>query len=406
MKILVITSIYPGAGMPDSYTPVVHYFVKEWVKMGHDVRVIHSCTYFPWFYYKTPKWVKNLLQNKVGIPLPEKRLYRDQLDEYEGVRTYRIAMKKVMPMGSFSTKVLYEGCEKAEYFIEREHFSPEVIISHWLNPQIVIMSHLKTLTGATTVMVIHGIDSIRKDTFSNWDKLVADVDIWGFRSLKAKNSFEKLFFIPRYCFVCPSGVPEYFTRNVPCRSGHFTSRFVLVGALISRKYPDKAIEGIASANVNKEFIFNIVGDGAMRNRIVTDIEKKGLQGKVHILGKLPRDRIVDILDMSDVFVLISRGEVFGLVYIEAMARGCIVIASRDEGMDGIIVNGENGFLCEAGNSTELVDIIQNIARMSDSQRKEISDKAIATSLKFTDIRAASNYINTIKEYNKLIREGR
>ena len=37
-KILMITSVYPGEGTPKSFTPVVHYFTKEWVKMGYDVR--------------------------------------------------------------------------------------------------------------------------------------------------------------------------------------------------------------------------------------------------------------------------------------------------------------------------------------------------------------------------------
>ena len=42
--------------------------------------------------------------------------------------------------------------------------------------------------------------------------------------------------------------------------------------------------------------------------------------------------------------MISQGEAFGLVYLEAMARGCITIASRGEGFDGIIKDGINGFL--------------------------------------------------------------
>ena len=36
-------------------------------------------------------------------------------------------------------------------------------------------------------------------------------------------------------------------------------------------------------------------------------------------------------------------EAYGLVYLEAMARGCITIASRDEGFDGVIKDGINGF---------------------------------------------------------------
>ena len=48
---------------------------------------------------------------------------------------------------------------------------------------------------------------------------------------------------------------------------------------------------------------------------------------------------------------------FGLVYLEAMARGCITVASRDEGFDGIIQDGVNGFLCKSGDETELVQYL-------------------------------------------------
>ncbi len=49
-------------------------------------------------------------------------------------------------------------------------------------------------------------------------------------------------------------------------------------------------------------------------------------------------------------VMNSRNEAFGLVYFEAMARGCIIITSRKEGFDGIIQDGVNGFLFKASDS--------------------------------------------------------
>ena len=65
-----------------------------------------------------------------------------------------------------------------------------------------------------------------------------------------------------------------------------------------------------------------------------------------------------MLKQHDVFIMISKNETFGLVYLEAMAVGCITIASRQEGFDGIIKHGYNGFLCEAGNQEELEKLIK------------------------------------------------
>lgn len=40
-NILVLTSIYPADDIPKGWTPVVHYFTKEWVKLGHRVLVVN-----------------------------------------------------------------------------------------------------------------------------------------------------------------------------------------------------------------------------------------------------------------------------------------------------------------------------------------------------------------------------
>ena len=101
------------------------------------------------------------------------------------------------------------------------------------------------------------------------------------------------------------------------------------------------------------------------------------------------------MDRSDVFIMISKAETFGLVYLEAMARGCITIASRNEGMDGIIVDGENGFLCDAGDSNELGSIIAKLKRMDSNTLQKISKNAIITAAKMTDNKMAEKYIKSV-----------
>ena len=106
------------------------------------------------------------------------------------------------------------------------------------------------------------------------------------------------------------------------------------------------------------------------------------------------------VDKSQVFVMISQGEAFGLVYLEAMARGCITIASRGEGFDGIIKDGINGFLCEAGNADELASIISKIRKMSNDSLQFISKKAKSTAESLTDVKAARYYIDAVESMFK------
>ena len=93
--------------------------------------------------------------------------------------------------------------------------------------------------------------------------------------------------------------------------------------------------------------------------------------------------------------MISKKETFGLVYLEAMARGCIVVASKNEGMDGIVENGVNGFLCEAGNEKELEQIVRQIKGMTVEHLSKMSEESIKTARKFTDFNVAKEYIESI-----------
>lgn len=93
--------------------------------------------------------------------------------------------------------------------------------------------------------------------------------------------------------------------------------------------------------------------------------------------------------------MISEEETFGLVYLEAMSMGCITIASRNEGMEGIIEDGVNGFLCKAGDEKELAVIIDRINQMSNDELHTISQNASQTAMRLTDENVAADYINHI-----------
>ena len=60
---------------------------------------------------------------------------------------------------------------------------------------------------------------------------------------------------------------------------------------------------------------------------------------------------------ADCFVMVSSREAFGLVYLEAMAKGCIVIGTKGQGIEGIVKHGENGFLCKARDVNELTVLV-------------------------------------------------
>lgn len=90
----------------------------------------------------------------------------------------------------------------------------------------------------------------------------------------------------------------------------------------------------------------MIGDGPERPNAVALAAELGLSGRVAFLGSFPR--VEDVLAVSDLFLLPSVKESFGLAALEAMASGVPVVASRIGGIPEVVVDGETGFLCEAG----------------------------------------------------------
>lgn len=395
-KILVLSHVYPGGGVPETFTPVVHYFVKEWAKMGYDVKVVSVWNYFPRFYYWAPKWVRNLVVKKFGCVLPEKQLSHDTEYQIDGVKVYRYTLKKWMPASKVSLAKLDSLVLKVVEAMKKENFKPDYIISHWAVPQIYISKKLKDVFQSKTALVLHE-DGLRIKQYKHWQELVANVDVWGYRSLAIKYSFESNFGLQNRSFRCCSGIPVSYLYDRPARTWTNRNRFVYVGYLLRRKYADVAINAVADYYENNDYQFQVIGNGEMMAELEDLIKNKNIDNHVRLLGRLSRNEVISRLDNSDIFIMISKNEVFGLVYLEAMARGCIAIASKHEGMEGIIVDGYNGFLCEAGNYVELKDILARVNDMPAEKLKEISDNAIHTAEQYTDVAVAKQYINNVEK---------
>lgn len=121
----------------------------------------------------------------------------------------------------------------------------------------------------------------------------------------------------------------------------------------------------------------------------------GINKQVIFHGHLMREEAQDILAKSECFVMVSSPEVLGLVYLEAMSHGLITIGSKGEGIDGLLINGQNGFLVTPGNVEELANTFIKIKEMPLSQLESISSKAKETANENTDLKAAENYANML-----------
>jgi L-malate glycosyltransferase len=97
----------------------------------------------------------------------------------------------------------------------------------------------------------------------------------------------------------------------------------------------------------------MVGDGPDRPAAVELAAELGLTGRVSFLGSFPR--IEDVLAVSDLFLLPSVKESFGLSALEAMASGVPVVASRIGGIPEVVEDGVSGSLLEPGDVDGMAD---------------------------------------------------
>lgn len=91
----------------------------------------------------------------------------------------------------------------------------------------------------------------------------------------------------------------------------------------------------------------LIGNGpelAVARQLVKELD---LEGKVLMLGN--QKHIAELLSMSDLMLLVSEKESFGLVALEAMACGVPVIGTLAGGIPEVVIDGETGYLCEVGN---------------------------------------------------------
>jgi len=398
MKILLLTTVYPSYDINIlNNTSVCHYFAREWVKMGHTVKVIYS---YP-IYIRILHWIASIFESQIAkvsnSTVQSIRLSKDDCYEMEGVRVERYPLFKPLPHGKYLCKSIIRQIDKIIKSNETELFVPDIIVGHFHHPNLEIVSRLKDVYNVPTCLVLHGhTENISNVYKSRYKRMFSNIDVWGYRSIVIQRRFERQFGKQNSSFICYSGIPENYITN--CNSIFDKKKhnsFVFVGALIKRKYPISLIMALSNVFKNKDFHISYVGKGSEESKIRTVVKKNNINNCVTFWGHLPRSKVQEVIESSEYFVMISENETFGLVYLEAMAKGCITIAAKNEGMDGIIHHGENGFLCEAGDEEELTDLIKYIINLSKELKLRISKNAVATAKKYTEYNAAAHYINSI-----------
>lgn len=100
------------------------------------------------------------------------------------------------------------------------------------------------------------------------------------------------------------------------------------------------------ARLPEEYVLVMVGNGPNVKEVNERIANLGLRKRCLQLGKLQQDQLPSLYEQSDLFLLASNYEIFGMVILEAMYFGLPVITTLTAGSDAIITNGKDGIIID------------------------------------------------------------
>ena len=129
-------------------------------------------------------------------------------------------------------------------------------------------------------------------------------------------------------------------------------KFFSLAFLEGEKGMDILIKAFRKGFKGENCILQIGGEGSQKESLINLAKNIGIDSQVEFLGALTREEVSNKMSECNAFVLASRYETFGVVYIEALASGKPIIGTFNGGAEDII-NNDNGLLVEVDNIEEL-----------------------------------------------------
>ncbi|MBU0648608.1 glycosyltransferase family 4 protein [Patescibacteria group bacterium] len=366
MKILITTGIFPpDIGGPATYVDKIS---EEFIRLGHAVKVItysderegdkeknfqiHRITRtpsLPWRYLKyffrvfsLTNWADVIYtQDSVsaGLPTALANLFWRK----------RLVLKIVGDFAWEQAQNKYGIRDNLDEFQNKKYGSKIELwrkIEHWV-------------AGQARVII----------TPSGYLKKI--VQCWGVPENKIKviyNAFQK---------------PGHIDESVQIPDGDI---IFTAGRLVAWKGMDTLVRIMTDLlKENPNFKLMIVGDGPEKEKLDKLIKDLGLEDKVFLCGKMPREKLLGCLKKSKIFVLNSSYEGLSHQLLEAMWLGVPVAVSRVGGNPETIEDGRSGFLFTCNDLGEIKNVFKKIISTDCSSLVDNAEKAVHDKFKFDTI---------------------
>ena len=240
---------------------------------------------------------------------------------------------------------------------------------------------------AKKYFVVHGSDLARpqlRDCLDTANKTFARSHALA-RQLKENHGVESSGVV--YSGIDPGEIIDLESKDISLDQGLVITMACL---LIPKKNVQPCLRAFKTLVDNGvRLTVHLHGDGPLKSVIAREIEQLGLTEVVRQHGFTPRAEVLNAMRASHLFLMPSAPETFGLVYLEAMASGCVVIGHKGWGIDGVVEDGVNGYVVAAPTEAEILSRIQGY--LSAPDRRSLHQASLKVAGAHTKDKAVANY---------------
>ena len=312
----------------------------------------------------------------------------------DGINIYRVSVlgRKELSTATFLSMLTFFPSSLLKGIKLCRENKEDVINAHFVVPSGPIGIVLSKVFGIPIVMSVHGGDIY--DSSKKWSPhrhfLLRKVIKWLLnksdkviaQSNNIKSNTINYYKFNKQITIIPLGFTKPKFKEVKRKELGFSEKDILlisVGRLIKRKGYEYAIQAVSKLPY-QNIKYLIIGDGPEEENLRNLAKELKVDEKVELLGFVSEEKKFQYLTISDVYILSSLHEGFGICLLEAMHCSLPIVATNNGGQTDFLVEGRNALLVPIEDSEALaekiVELIENKAKrleMSTTNRKGIQN---------------------------------
>ena len=350
LKVTYMTIFFVSRGWPSEREPQWGSFERDQAlalsKLGHQIVVLSVDARFRKYYRKYG------ITKTVHEGITQYDLFAGSIWGNALRKTFinlHIKMRRFFFMRLFEKVIEAEG-------------KPDLIYAHYLGSSSMALA-AKRKYGIPVVGIEHwselGYDNIKKPIKKWAGDVYSELDCLLTVSSALRDNIKMNFGIGSTVVNNMIGCEFNY---VPHDNTDGVVRFVSTGNLLPVKGFDILVKAFSQCSLPLDtWSLEIVGGGKENDNLKRLIEGNGLADNIHLLGRKDRDGVISTLRRSDVYVMSSRSETFGVAATEALACGLPAIAT-DCGGARDFMKDFNGLLIPKDSVEALADAINKMVK--------------------------------------------